>query len=126
MAKFLIDAAMDAELDFIAAQAERMVVCSSQPANYAAVAAATLADVALDAGDFSKANGDTSGRKLTVAAQNDLLIDASGTANHVALVRDSAGGSLVLVTTCTAQALVANGTNTVNVPAFDHEIGDPT
>ena len=40
-------------------------------------------------GDFTKANGDTSGRKLTVAAKSGVLIDASGTATHTALVRVS-------------------------------------
>ena len=54
-----------------------------------------------------------------------MLIDSSGTATHVALSRVS-DSTLLLVTTCTSQALTANGSNTVNVPAFDDEIADPT
>lgn len=124
MAKWANDLVMDAALDEIAT-ATRMDVCSAQPANFAGIAAVALADVTLDSGDFSKANGDTSGRKVTVAAQNGVLIDTSGTATHVALSRES-DSTLLLVTTCTSQALTANGSNTVNVPAFDDEIADPT
>lgn len=123
MAKYANDAVMDAALDVIAT-ATRMDVCSAQPANFAGIAAVALADVTLDSGDFTKANGDTSGRKVTVGAQNGVLIDTSGTATHVALSRVS-DSTLLLVTTCTSQALTANGSNTVNVPAFDDEIADP-
>ena len=123
MAKYANDIVMDAALDVIAT-ATRMDVCSAQPANFAGIAAVALADVTLDSSDFSKANGDTSGRKVTVGAQNGVLIDASGTATHVALSRVS-DSTLLLVTTCTSQALTANGSNTVNVPAFDDEIADP-
>lgn len=123
MAKWANDDVMDAALDVIAT-ATRMDICSAQPANFAGIAAVALADVTLDSSDFTLANGDTSGRKVTVAAQNGVLIDTSGTATHVALSRVS-DSTLLLVTTCTSQALTANGSNTVNVPAFDDEIADP-
>lgn len=124
MAKYANDLIMDAGLDVIAT-ATRMNVCSAQPTSFAEAGSLSLADVTLDSGDFSKANGDVSGRKVTVAAQNGVLIDSSGTATHVALSRVS-DSTLLLVTTCTSQALTANGSNTVNVPAFDDEIADPT
>jgi hypothetical protein len=124
MAKYANDEIMDAALDVIAT-ATRMDVCSAQPANFAGIAAVALADVTLDSGDFTLANGDVSGRKVTIGAQNGVLIDTSGTATHVALSRVS-DSTLLLVTTCTSQALTANGSNTVNVPAFDDEIADPT
>lgn len=124
MAKWANDDVMDAALDVIAT-ATRMDICSAQPANFAGIAAVALADVTLDSSDFTLANGDTSGRKVTVAAQNGVLIDSSGTATHVALSRVS-DSTLLLVTTCTSQALTANGSNTVNVPAFDDEIADPS
>ena len=76
-------------------------------------------------GDFTTANGDTSGRKVTMGAKSSVLIDTSGTANHVALVR-VADSTLIYVTTCTSQALTANGSNTVNFPAWKIEIADPT
>lgn len=125
MAKLSPDIVLDGALDVIAS-ATKLVVCSTQPTTFTeANATYALADVVIDGTDFTKANGDTSGRKITVAAQSGVLIDASGTALHVALVR-TADSTLIYVTTCTSQALTANGSNTVNVPAFKIEIADPT
>ena len=124
MAKYTDDAVLDAALDKIAT-CTRMVVTSAQPANFAGIAAVALADVTLTAGagngDYTKANGDTSGRKLTVAAQTAVPIDSSGTATHVCL---DDGTTLLAVTTCTSQALTAGGT--VDVPAHDYEFADVT
>lgn len=125
MAKFTPDAILDKMADYIIANATRLTVCSTQPTTYTeANATYALADVTIDSSDFTKANGDTSGRKFTVAAQSGVLIDASGTAQHIALLNVS-GTELLYVTTCTSQALTANGSNTVNVPAFDVEVADP-
>lgn len=127
MAKWVNDAEMDAALDYIAA-CDTLVVCSAQPTTYAeAVTTYALADVAVTPGDgngdFTIGNGDVSGRKLTIAAQNGVTIDNSGTATHVALVL-SGDTTLRAVTTCTSQALTAAGT--VDVPAWDWEIADPS
>lgn len=124
MAKSANDAIMDAALDVIAT-ATRQIACSAQPTTYTeANSTYALADVTMAGGDFTKANGDTSGRKVTMAAKAGVLIDASGTATHVALVRVS-DTTLLDVTTCTSQALTANGSNTVSFPAWDVEIADP-
>lgn len=124
MAKAANDLVMDAALDYVATST-RQIACSAQPTTYAeANATFALADVTMAGGDFTKANGDTSGRKVTMAAKSAVLIDTSGTATHVALV-DVANSRLVYVTTCTSQALTANGSNTVNFPAWDIEIADP-
>lgn len=124
MAKAANDIVMDGALDIIAT-ATRQIACSAQPTTYTeANSTYALADVTMSSGDFSKANGDTSGRKVTMAAKSAVLIDASGTATHVALVRVS-DSTLIEVTTCTSQALTANGSNTVNFPAWDIEIADP-
>jgi hypothetical protein len=124
MAKFAADAVMDAALAKIAT-ATRQTVCSGQPANFAGIAAVALADVTLTAGDgngdFTIANGDTSGRKVTIAQQASVPIDASGTATHIAY---DDGTTLLFVTTCTSQALTSGGT--VTVPAHDDEIADPS
>lgn len=125
MAKATPDAVLDQMLDEIAT-ATRMIACSQQPTSYTeANATYALADVTIDGSDFTKANGDASGRKVTIAAQNSVLIDASGTATHIALVR-VADSTLLYVTTCTSLALTANGSNTVNFPAWDIEIADPS
>jgi len=124
MGKATPDAVLDKQHDEVAT-ATRMVACSAEPTTYTeANATYALADVTMAGGDFTKANGDTSGRKLTVSAKSGVLIDASGTATHVALIR-SADSTLLYVTTCSSQALTANGSNTVNFPAWKMEIGDP-
>ncbi|MDP1686875.1 hypothetical protein [Hydrogenophaga sp.] len=124
MAKAAPDIVIDGSLDVIAT-ATRQIACSAQPTTFTeANATFALADATMAGGDFTKANGDTSGRKVTMGAKAGALIDASGTATHVALVR-VADSTLIYVTTCTSQALTANGSNTVNFPAWKVEIADP-
>jgi len=123
MAKIVHDDVLDGAFDVLD-QANLMIACSAQPTSRTeAVTTYALADVAMTVNtDYTKANGDVSGRKVTVAAKSSVLIDTSGTATHVALVD---GTRLLYVTTCTSQALTANGSNTVNFPAWDIEIADP-
>lgn len=122
MGKSLSNSVFDAALAVIAT-CTRMDVTSdsSTPANLTN----SLADVTLTAGagngDYTIADGDVSGRKLTVGQQADVDIDASGTARHVVL---SLTGTIHLTTTCTEQALTDTGT--VTIPAFKIELTDPT
>lgn len=126
MAKAVHDDVLDGAHDIIRNNATRMVACSAQPTTYTeGNATFALADVTMASGDFTKANGDTSGRKVTVGAKSSVLIDTTGTATHVALL-DVTNSKLLYVTTCTSQALTANGSNTVNFPAWDIELADPT
>lgn len=122
MAKWQNDSMLDAAFDWLD-QADKMIVCSAQPTTYTeANATYALADVAMTPNtDFTKANGDSSGRKVTVAAKSSVTVDTTGTATHVALVI-TGSSTLVYVTTCTSQALTAG--NTVNIPAWDVEIAD--
>ena len=124
MAKAAPNTTIDALLAEVAT-ATRLVVTSGEPANFAGIAAVALADVVLTAGagngDYTIADGDASGRKVTVTQQADVPIDASGTATHVSL---DDGTDLVYVTTCTSQALTSGGT--VTVPAWKIEVADPS
>jgi len=126
---YLADSSMDAALAVIAT-CTRLDVCSGEPTQYSSggstgVLDLTLANVALTAGggngDWAIANGDTSGRKITCAQQDDLSITASGSATRIA---HSVSGSTTLIwtSTCTSQALTSGGT--VTVPAHKHEIAD--
>lgn len=122
MSKWANDLVMDAALDYIAGSTV-MHACTTLDATptLAEVQAASLADVAMAGGDFTKDDGDVSGRKLTVAAKSAVDVDASGDAVDIALV----DGSVVrYVTTCTQQTLTQG--NTVNFPAWDIEIADPS
>lgn len=125
MTKTVHDDVLDGALNVIKNNCTRQVACSAAPATYAeANATYALADVTLASGDFTLANGDSSGRKLTTAAKSGALIDVSGTATHIAQL-DVANSKLLAVTECTPQALTANGSNTVNFPAWDRELADP-
>ena len=125
MAKAVADRVLDGALNIIKNNDTRMIACTAQPTTFTeANATFALADVTMASGDFTVANGDTSGRKVTVAAKSGVLIDTTGTATHVALV-DVTNSLLDYVTTCTSQSLTANGSNTVNFPAWDIEIADP-
>lgn len=124
MAKIVHDDVLDGALNIIKNNCTRMTACSAQPTTYTeANATYALADVVMSSTDFTNANGDTSGRKSTVAAKTSVMIDTTGTANHIALL-DVTNNKLLYVTTCTSQALTANGSNTVNFPAWDIEIAD--
>lgn len=121
MAKAVDNSVLDAAFGVVD-NAIRMAVCSSQPVNYAAIAAATLATATVAPGDFTIAAGDTSGRKVTIAAKSGVSISASGTATHIVL-HDNVS-VMQYVTTCTSQALTSG--NTVNIPAWKIEIAAPT
>jgi hypothetical protein len=122
MAKTVHNDVLDAAFNDLDA-ADLMTVCSAQPTTRTeAVTTFKLADVAMTPDtDFTNADGDTSGRKVTVAAKSAVPVDTTGTATHVALVDAT---RLLYVTTCTSQALTSG--NTVNIPAWDIEIADPT
>ena len=115
---------LDVALNVIKNNANKMVVCSSQPTTYAeANATYMLANVAMASGDFTLAAGDTSGRKITSGAKSGVSVTNSGTATHVAWI-DSTNSKLYIVTTCTSQAINTGGT--VDFPAWKYEINQPT
>lgn len=122
MAKFVLDAVLDAALAEIATGVA-LHVNTTQPADRAAAISDSLGTVALTAGDgngdWTIANGDTSGRKITLGAQNIAAASGSGTATHISIID---GTRLLLVTTCTSQAITSG--NPIAVAAFDDEIAD--
>lgn len=125
MAKTVHDDVLDGAWNIIKNNCTRQVACSAQPTTFTeANATYALADVTMASGDFTVANGDTSGRKVTMSAKSGVLIDTTGTATHIALL-DVTNSKLQYVTTCTSQAVTANGSNTVNFPAWDAELLDP-
>ena len=121
MAKSQNDLILDAALDYIKNNVTQMAVCSAQPTTYAeATTTYKLAlKTGLTSGSFVGPADDTSGRKITTVQQAGVAVDTGGTATHVALC---SGTVLLLVTTCTSQALT--GGNTVTIPAFKFSLPD--
>ncbi len=118
MAKFQIDSMLDAALDHISSNVIELYVCTTQPANYAAIAGVALTGAAVPTFQ-ANADGDVSGRKLAVDEEADISITSSGDAQHIALASATV---LYYVTTCTLQTLTSGGT--VTVPTWDIEIAD--
>ncbi len=121
MAKFQNDLILDAALDYISTNAIEIYVCNAQPTTYAE-ASSTFALTDIEVPTYqANADGDVSGRKLTVDAELGMDINTTDTATHIALTSASV---LIYVTTCTSQALTSGGT--VDVPAWDIEFADVT
>lgn len=116
------DTVLDAALDVIAG-ATALHICSGTPATRADVLAASLATVTVDPADFTKANGAIDGRRVTVAAQADVPVTASGTAAHYCLVD---GTNLIARTEVDASSPALTDGSTTSIPAVSFELGDPT
>jgi hypothetical protein len=140
MAKNVHDNMLDAALNYLKSNGNRLVVLSAEPTGASAYTNAQtdydssgyrLAEATISASDFTgPANGDTSGRKIAVNAQSSMSINgvaSSANATHVAVVKNSSSASsqmVIYTTTCTSQSLT--GGNKVNTPAWDVELRDPT
>jgi hypothetical protein len=114
------DDALDACLDEIALGTV-MHICSSEPANYAAVAGVSLGTKSTPT-FTGPVNGDVSGRKLTVDAISNGSVTSTGTASHFALVDAS---RLLVAGPLAASQGVTSG-NAWSLAAFDIELPDPT
>lgn len=118
MAKYTNPIVIDAMLDKIST-ATQLIVTPSQPANRAAAVSAGIATANLS-GAFSKIDGPSGGRRLTVGQQSNIVAAKAGTASHVCLVD---GSNLLYCTTVTPQAVDAG--NTVTIPAWTVTVGGP-
>lgn len=127
MAKNMPDAILDGMLDTIADNVDRIDICKDTPSDYSTATTAgthSLGSVVVTAGDgggdWTIGNGDTSGRKLTLAQQTGVSIGTTGTATHIAMTD---GTSVYYgATTCTSQAVTSGNTATINT--FDIELSD--
>lgn len=122
MAKCIPDDQLDVALEDIQANGNIMHLCTDQPANYAGIAAVSCGSVALGSGDYTIADGDTSGRKITVAGKT-VTITADGDVDHI-VIADTVNEAIKGITTCTETAVTTSELKPVE--AFDlWEIGDP-
>ena len=125
MAKLTPDTygAHNALLNYISSNAENLVICSDEPANYAAVAGLTLG-TKTSVVVSGTAAGDVSGRKVTVSSFTNGSVSGNGTASHWAIV-DVTGTELLAAGPLASSQSVTNG-NTFTLTAFDIELPDPT
>lgn len=128
MGKLVADAVLDAALQYLEDNVDFISVCEGAPTTYehAHSTKGTGTGKALASSatpTFTGPADDTSGRKTTIDEEPSITVDASGTADHVALC-NTTGTALLYVTTATQQALTSG--NTVTVPAWKISIADPT
>lgn len=129
--KFVPDLILDGYLNKISGSSNLLCVCAGSPITYTHCTTAvtsTGCNLAMlpiaSTGCFTgPIDGTPNGRTLTVVARTGASIVYSGSALAVALVNTTAG-SVVYITTCTEQYLVAGGT--VDVPSWTINLADPT
>jgi len=130
--KFIKDAILDAAHDTLIADGDEMYFCTADVdvagvPNYSKITGASklAGPITLDSGDYAKADGDVSGRKVTIAEQAGQSVTADGDGAHVCILKStlSDDSAVQLVTSCVTQS-VSNG-STITIPAFDYELRDP-
>lgn len=125
--KFVDDSVLDAGLAEIAT-GTRFTYNSAVPANFAGIAAVTLANITVTAGagngDFTLANGDTSGRKITLAAQTGVTLTGNGTV--ITQCVDDGTTLLGCLPLAVDKTIVDYTTETWDSSAVDFEIADIT
>ena len=112
---------IDTALQYVIDNADGLYICSTEPTDYTEASSTyALSYIAIDSGDWTgPAAGDTSGRKITLAAQTSMSNSADGTSDSAA-VTDSGNTALLLAFPTSAIALT-NG-NICNTTAVDYEI----
>jgi len=133
MGKYAHSKVMDYGLDYIQANSTRLLACVGQPTNYTHATdlyagGCRVADVAINATEFSIGDAPGGGRRLAIQGQSNFLIHVSGQVDHVALVKDHADPAqqeLLYVTDLTNSQQVTAG-NTMTVPAWDIIITNPS
>jgi len=117
-------AMLDSMLDKIASVATRVTYCSGNPSSYSAISGVSLGYKTISSGSFSKANGDVSGRKLTLAAQSAITPTCSASTACTYIALDD-GTTLLASNPITSQNIV--NTQTWACPAVKVlEIRDPS
>lgn len=102
---------------------DRVVAASGAPADYASVAAATLAEAAVAPADFTLGAGAVSGRRIACASKTAFAL-ADGTIASLCLVDDDQGGRLLLRVDDTTTGAVTLGAP-VAMGEISYESRDP-
>lgn len=123
MGKYIPDADLDLLADDLIANGNEQTLCETEPTTYTqAHTTYKLADVALAGGDYTKADGDTDGRKVTIAAKAGVTVDVTGT-GHFVCINDTVHSIMKRKTTCNAIAVTESGT--VDFPSWKIVLRDP-
>ena len=120
---FINDKALDAALAVISGDTENLYITSQEAADFTGASATYKLGTKATPAFTGPAAGDVSGRKTTIDAITDGVVDATGTASHWALCDNSL--SLLLAAGPLDTPLGVTATNTFTLTAFDIEFPDP-
>lgn len=121
---YISDKALDETLKYIQNNVKRALLVKALSSDYATVTASgnILGAVNMSSSDFAIANGDTSGRKITISEKKSVSITADGTVDGVVWVDDT-NQDVVVYDNSTASVTVLNG-DTVDVQSQKIELSD--
>lgn len=120
MPPFISDEVRDQGLDYADTNGTRIDICSSEPANYAAVAGVSLGNkTGLNTG--ATQDGAVDGRRVQVPAIVDGNVTANGTATHWALTD---GLGILVATGALSSSQVVTSGNTFTLDPIDITIRD--
>lgn len=112
----ITDSALDALLNYIDTNGEKLHICSAEPANYAGVAGVTLGNKTSPA-IAAPSDRSPNGREIVVAAISDGSVTGTGTATHWCIVKDSATSELLAAGALASSQGVSSG-NTFTLTQF--------
>lgn len=124
MAYTISDTVFDQALSYLKNNCTKCVVLSADPAgNYSNAntdngtgSGIKIAEVTVTSTDYTVADGATDGRKVTLAAQNDVPVGAAGDASHVAWL-DVSNTAVLFVTQLTTNRTGLTTSDTLDIPA---------
>ena len=129
MTKFLIDKVLDNGIQYIKDNCNKIVALEGYPASYAdannqkgTATGKNLAEVAVTGADFTLANGDVSGRKITSGVKSGVAILQTGGADHIGWI-DTVNSEIIAVTENNEVDALVTGNN-VNFLGHKIEIAD--
>jgi len=120
---YIHDDVLDGALAILSSLTENLYITSQQAATYAEAQTTYKLGTKASPGFTGPANGDATGRKVTIDAITDGTVDSTGTASHWALCDNSDSKLLAAGPLDTPQGVTQ--TNTFTLTAFDIEFPDP-
>ena len=122
---FLSDNALDSGLSYLTTNGTRVDICSQEPANYTEATSTYTLGNKTSASVGSPQAGDTSGRKVILAAISDGSVTGTSTATHWALSKPTVTTELLAAQSLSSSQAVTSG-NTFTLGAIDIEYPDPS
>lgn len=113
----------DNGLTVLDTEANRVDICSAEPTTYTGATSTSTLGNTTSISVSAPTDGDTSGRKVTLAAITGGNVTATGTATHFAIT-DTTNSRLLATGSLSSSQAVTSG-NTFSLTAVDIEIPDP-